>query len=53
MIDDRGPTVTGREGRMPVAISVAIYRSQRDRRPAKFRHDAKIGADRFEGRLAI
>jgi hypothetical protein len=53
MIDDREPTVTGREGRTPVEISVAIHRSQRDRRPVKFRHDAKIVAERFGGRLAI
>jgi UDP-N-acetyl-2-amino-2-deoxyglucuronate dehydrogenase len=52
VIKDREPAVTGREGRKPVEIATAIYRSQRDGRPIKFPLDAVIGSEQFDGRLA-
>ncbi len=52
IIEDREPAVTGREGRKHVEIIVAIYRSQRDRRPVKFPPDASEGSEQFDGRLA-
>lgn len=52
VIEDREPAVTGQEGRKPVEIATAIYRSQRDRRPVKFPLDAVIGSEEFDGRLS-
>ena len=52
IIEDRAPIVTGLEGRKPVEIFTAIYRSQRDRRPVKFPLAAEAGAEDFDGRLA-
>ena len=52
VIEDREPAVTGREGRKPVEIATAIYRSQRDGRPVKFPLDAEIGSEAFDGRLS-
>lgn len=51
ILGDRDPVVTGLEGRMPVEIYAAVYRSQRDRRPTKFPVDAEAGAEQFDGRL--
>jgi UDP-N-acetyl-2-amino-2-deoxyglucuronate dehydrogenase len=51
VIEDREPSVSGREGRKPVEIATAIYRSQRDGRPVKFPLDAVIGSEGFDGRL--
>jgi predicted dehydrogenase len=52
IIEDREPAVTGREGRKHVEIVVAVYRSQRDRRPVTFPPDAIEGSAQFDGRLA-
>ena len=52
VIEDREPAVTGREGRNPVEIATAIYRSQRDGRPVKFPLDAVEGSEQFDGRLS-
>ena len=52
IIDDREPLVPGLEGRRHVEVAVAIYRSQRDRRPVKFPPDAVEGSEKFDGRLA-
>ncbi|MCL5950163.1 MAG: Gfo/Idh/MocA family oxidoreductase [Chloroflexi bacterium] len=52
IIEDRAPAVDGREGRKLVEIFCAVYRSQRDRQPAKFPLDATIGSEDFDGRLA-
>jgi len=41
IIDDRPPSVTGEEGRVVVEMFQAIYRSNRDRRPAKFPLEAE------------
>jgi predicted dehydrogenase len=51
LIEDRSPAVTGREGRKHVEIFTAVYRSQRDRRPARFPPDAIEGSELFDGRL--
>ena len=48
---DRDPAVDGREGRKPVELFTAIYRSQRDRRPVRFPLDAISGSEQFDGRL--
>ena len=53
VIEDREPAVTGREGRKPVEIATAIYRSQRDGRPVKFPLDAVTGSENFDGRLPM
>ncbi len=52
IIEGREPAVTGREGRKVIELIIAIYRSQRDRRPVKFPLDALKGAEQFDGRLA-
>jgi UDP-N-acetyl-2-amino-2-deoxyglucuronate dehydrogenase len=52
VITDREPAVTGREGRKPVEIATAIYRSQRDGQPVKFPLDAVTGSEEFDGRLS-
>jgi predicted dehydrogenase len=52
VIEDCEPAVTGREGRNPVEIATAIYRSQRDGRPVKFPLDAVEGSEQFDGRLS-
>ena len=51
VIEDREPSVSGREGRKSVEIATAVYRSQRDGRPVKFPLDAVIGSEEFDGRL--
>lgn len=51
ILNDREPTVTGVEGRKLVEIFTAIYRSQRDRRPARFPLPADDGWNDFDGRL--
>ena len=51
IVDDRDPSVTGREGRRGVEVPVAIYRSQRDGRPVRFPPDAVEGSEQFDGRL--
>jgi predicted dehydrogenase len=51
ILEDREPTVTGREGRKHVELFTAIYRSQRDGRPVKFPLDAYDGSEEFDGRL--
>lgn len=48
---DREPAVNGSEGRKPVELFTAIYRSQRDGRPVKFPLDAQEGSQEFDGRL--
>lgn len=40
IIEDREPAVNGEEGRKTVELFTAIYRSQRERRPAQFPLDA-------------
>ncbi len=50
VIEGREPAVTGREGRKPVEIATAVYRSQRDGRPVRFPLDAVIGSEQFDGR---
>jgi predicted dehydrogenase len=52
VIKDHMPAVSGREGRKPVEIATAVYRSQRDGRPVKFPLDAVIGSEQFDGRLS-
>jgi predicted dehydrogenase len=52
VMEERAPAVTAREGRKPVEIATAIYRSQRDGRPVKFPLDAEIGSEEFDGRLS-
>jgi predicted dehydrogenase len=52
VMEVREPAVTGREGRKPVEVATAIYRSQRDERPVKFPLDAEIGSEEFDGRLS-
>ncbi|MGD8753505.1 MAG: Gfo/Idh/MocA family oxidoreductase, partial [Anaerolineales bacterium] len=47
----REPLVNGQEGRKPVEIFTAIYRSCRDGLPVKFPLDANIGSEQFDGRL--
>jgi predicted dehydrogenase len=51
ILEDRVPAVDGYEGRKPVEIFTAIYRSQRDRRPVKFPLNAEEGSQEFDGRL--
>jgi len=51
-IEGREPAVSGREGRKPVEIATAVYRSQRDGRPVRFPLDAAIGSEQFDGRLS-
>jgi predicted dehydrogenase len=51
IIEDRELVATGREGRKPVEIFTAIYRSQRDRRPVKYPLDPVEGAEHFDGRV--
>jgi UDP-N-acetyl-2-amino-2-deoxyglucuronate dehydrogenase len=50
--DDREPFVSGQEGRKPVEIITAIYRSCRDGLPVKFPLDAEKGSEQFDGRLS-
>lgn len=50
ILKDREPMVTGVEGRKPVEIFTAIYRSQRDHSPVKFPLDAERGSEQFDGR---
>ena len=50
ILADRDPMVTGAEGRKTVEIFIAIYRSQRDRRPIEFPVDAQQGSEQFDGR---
>jgi UDP-N-acetyl-2-amino-2-deoxyglucuronate dehydrogenase len=52
IMEGRSPAVTGREGRKHVEIAIAVYRSQRDRRPISFPLDAVAGSESFDGRLA-
>jgi predicted dehydrogenase len=52
ILEDRDPAVTGREGRKPVEIFTAVYRSQRDRQPVRFPPAAIAGSEQFDGRLA-
>jgi UDP-N-acetyl-2-amino-2-deoxyglucuronate dehydrogenase len=51
ILEDREPAVNGREGRKHVELFTAIYRSQRDGRPAKFPLEAMEGSQEFDGRL--
>jgi predicted dehydrogenase len=51
ILNDREPMVTGVEGRKLVEIFTAIYRSQRDHRPARFPLSADDGWNDFDGRL--
>lgn len=51
ILEGREPAVTGQEGRKHVELFTAIYRSQRDRRPARFPLDAVEGSEMFDGRL--
>jgi len=52
IIEGREPAVTGREGRKHVEIAMAVYRSQRDRRPVPFPLHAVEGSEQFDGRLS-
>jgi predicted dehydrogenase len=52
ILEDRDPVVTGREGRKPVELFTAVYRSQRDRTPVRFPPDGMMGSEQFDGRLA-
>lgn len=52
ILEDREPSVTGREGRKHVELFIAIYRAQRDCRPLRFPLDALTGSEQFDGRLA-
>jgi predicted dehydrogenase len=49
--EEREPAITGEEGRKVVEIFTAIFRSQRDRQPARFPLDAASGSEEFDGRL--
>ena len=51
--EDRPPMVDGHEGRKLVEIFTAVYRSQRDRRPAVFPLDPVAGSAGFDGRLPV
>jgi UDP-N-acetyl-2-amino-2-deoxyglucuronate dehydrogenase len=52
ILHNRPHLVDGREGRKLVEIFSAVYRSQRDRQPARFPLDALAGAQDFDGRLS-
>lgn len=51
ILEDREPAVNGFEGRKPVELIAAIYRSQRDGRPIQFPLNAEQGSAEFDGRL--
>lgn len=51
ILHNRPPLIDGREGRKPVEIFTAVYRSQRDRQPVHFPLDAIQGSQQFDGRL--
>ena len=51
VLEDRPPLVPGEEGRRPVEIFTALYRSHRDQKPVKFPLDAKAGSYEFDGRF--
>jgi UDP-N-acetyl-2-amino-2-deoxyglucuronate dehydrogenase len=53
IVAGREPAVTGREGRKHVEIFVAVYRSQRDRRPVRFPPSSAEGFEDFDGRTAV
>jgi predicted dehydrogenase len=52
ILHNRPPLIDGREGRKPVEIFTAVYRSQRDRQPVHFPLDAIQGSQQFDGRLS-
>jgi UDP-N-acetyl-2-amino-2-deoxyglucuronate dehydrogenase len=52
IMEDRSPLITGEEGRKTVEIFVAIYRSQRDKKPIKFPLNCE-NQDDFDGRFML
>jgi predicted dehydrogenase len=52
ILKDRTPLVSGEEGRKTVELFTALYRSQRDGRPARFPLAAEEDKD-FDGRLCL
>lgn len=51
IVADRPPTVDGEEGRKVVEIITAIYRAQRDGRPARFPLEAEADRGDYDGRI--
>jgi UDP-N-acetyl-2-amino-2-deoxyglucuronate dehydrogenase len=51
IIENRKPLITGEDGRVTVEIFTAIYRTQRDGKPAKFPLFSEIGRKDFDGRI--
>jgi predicted dehydrogenase len=53
IMENREPLVTGRDGRVTVEMSTAIYRSQRDGAPVKFPVQAERDSNDMDGRTGI